>query len=55
VSPYKDPRDKRVFVPKEAGGLRLNFAHPIAWWIVITMTVIPALIVIAATIAYLAG
>jgi uncharacterized membrane protein len=55
VSPFKDPRDKRVFVPKKTGGVALNFAHPVAWWIVITMTVIPALIVIGVTIAYLAG
>jgi uncharacterized membrane protein len=55
VSPYNEPRDKRVFVPKKTGGVALNFAHPIAWWIVITMTVIPLLVVIGVTIAYFAS
>ena len=48
---YRDPNDKRVFVPKKGGGLALNFSHPIAWWIVLSTTVIPLIIVVAVTIA----
>lgn len=48
---YRDPSDKRVFVPKKGGGLALNFSHPIAWWIVLSTTVIPLIIVVAVTIA----
>jgi uncharacterized membrane protein len=51
VSLYRDPRDKRIFVPKQGGGLVLNFGHPIAWWIVITTTIIPLVIVVGVTIA----
>ena len=51
---YKDPRDGRVFVPKEGGGVALNFAHPIAWAILVTTTIIPLAIVIGVTIAVLA-
>ncbi|GIM97456.1 peptide ABC transporter substrate-binding protein [Paractinoplanes toevensis] len=48
---YRDPRDKRVFVPKKGGGVALNFGHPIAWTIFLCMTVIPLAIVAAVTIA----
>ena len=50
---YREPRDRRVFVPKKGGGVALNFGHPIAWAILICMTVIPAIIVVAVTIAVL--
>jgi len=53
VKLYNDPRDKRVFVPNKTGGVSLNFGHPIAWWILILMTILPLLIVIGVTIAYL--
>jgi uncharacterized membrane protein len=55
VSPYRDPTDKRVFVPKKGGGVALNFGHPVAWWILITMTIIPLIIVVGVTIAVLMG
>ena len=48
---YRDPADKRVFVPKKGGGLALNFGHPVAWWIFVSMTVIPVVIVVAVIIA----
>jgi uncharacterized membrane protein len=48
---YRDPLDKRVFVPKKGGGVALNFGHPVAWWIVISTTVIPFIVVVAMTIA----
>ena len=51
---YRDPTDKRVFVPKKGGGVALNFGHPVAWWIFLSMTVIPLIIVVAVTIAVLA-
>ena len=51
---YRDPADRRVFVPRKGGGVALNFGHPIAWWIFITMTVIPLIIVVGVTIAVLA-
>jgi uncharacterized membrane protein len=51
---YRDPRDGRVFVPKEGGGVSLNFAHPIAWAILISMTIVPLVIVAGVTIAVLA-
>ena len=50
---YRDPRDRRVFVPKKGGGLALNFGHPVAWWIFVSMTVIPVVIVVAVIIAVL--
>ena len=55
MSLYRDPRDKRVFVPKEGGGVALNFGHPVAWWILVTMTVIPAIVVIAVTVLVING
>ncbi|HEV7961013.1 MAG TPA: peptide ABC transporter substrate-binding protein [Actinoplanes sp.] len=55
MSPYRDPTDKRVFVPKKGGGVALNFGHPVAWWILITMTIIPLIIVVGVTIAVLMG
>jgi uncharacterized membrane protein len=55
MSPYRDPTDKRVFVPKKGGGVALNFAHPVAWWILITMTIIPLIIVVGVTIAVVMG
>jgi len=48
---YRDPRDKRVFVPKKGGGLALNFGHPVAWWILVCTTIIPLIIVVAVTVA----
>ncbi|MEU4216170.1 peptide ABC transporter substrate-binding protein [Actinoplanes sp. NPDC026623] len=54
MSLYRDPRDKRVFVPKKGGGLVLNFGHPVAWWIVISTTIIPLIIVVGVTIAVMA-
>ena len=50
---YRDPRDGRVFVPKEGGGVSLNFAHPISWAILISMTVVPLVIVVVVTVAVL--
>ena len=55
MSFYRDPQDERVFVPKKGGGVALNFGHPIAWWILITMTIIPLVIVAAVTIAVVMG
>jgi uncharacterized membrane protein len=48
---YRDPKDKRVFVPKKGGGVALNFGHPVAWWILVSTTIIPLIIVAAVTIA----
>ncbi|MGX6601758.1 peptide ABC transporter substrate-binding protein [Micromonosporaceae bacterium Da 78-11] len=50
---YRDPLDRRVFVPKKGGGVSLNFGHPIAWTILICTTIIPLLIVAGVTIAVL--
>jgi len=49
---YRDPRDKRVFVPKQGGGVAMNFSHPIAWWILVCTTIIPLTIVVIVTVAY---
>jgi uncharacterized membrane protein len=51
---YRDPLDKRVFVPKKGGGVALNFGHPVAWWILVCTTIIPLVIVVGMTIAVLA-
>jgi uncharacterized membrane protein len=52
---YKDPSDPRIFVLTRSGvGLRLNFAHPAAWWVLIGMTVIPTVVVVIAVIAAMA-
>ena len=48
---YRNPRDKRIFVPKKGGGLALNFGHPVAWWILVSTTIIPLIIVVAVTVA----
>jgi uncharacterized membrane protein len=48
---YRDPRDKRVFVPRKDGGVSLNFGHPIAWVILVCTTIIPFTIVAVVTIA----
>jgi uncharacterized membrane protein len=53
VSRYRDPRDKRVLVPKKGGGLVLNFAHPVAWWILASITVVPLIVVAGLLLAYL--
>ena len=50
---YRDPRDRRVFVPKRGGGLVLNFGHPVAWAILVLTTIIPLAIVVIVTIAVL--
>jgi len=52
---YRDPADKRVFVPKKGGGVALNFGHPTAWWILVCTTIIPLVIVVVVTIAVLTG
>ena len=51
---YRDPRDKRIFVPKKGGGVALNFGHPVAWWILVCTTIIPLIIVVGVTVAVLA-
>ena len=48
---YRDPNDRRVFVPKKGGGMALNFGHPVAWAILVCTTIIPLAIVAAVTIA----
>jgi uncharacterized membrane protein len=48
---YRNPRDKRVFIPRPNGSVVLNFGHPIAWAILMCMTVIPFVIVTVVTIA----
>lgn len=50
---YRDPRDKRVFVPRKGGGVVLNFGHPVAWAILVLTTIIPLVIVAAVTIGVL--
>jgi uncharacterized membrane protein len=50
---YRDPRDKRVFVPRPGGGLVLNFGHPIAWAILLCTTIVPFVIVVVVTVAVL--
>jgi uncharacterized membrane protein len=50
---YRDPRDKRVFVPRPGGGSVLNFGHPIAWAILVCTTVVPFVIVTVVTVAVL--
>lgn len=50
---YRDPDDKRVFVPKKGGGVALNFGHPIAWWILVCTTIVPLIIVVGTTVAVL--
>ena len=47
---YRDARDRRVFVPKKGGGVLLNFGHPIAWAILISMTIVPFTIVAVVTL-----
>ncbi|MFI5895958.1 peptide ABC transporter substrate-binding protein [Actinoplanes sp. NPDC051513] len=50
---YRDPRDRRVFVPKKGGGVALNFGHSIAWVILVLTTIIPLAIVLIVTIGVL--
>ncbi|MBB2941758.1 putative membrane protein [Actinoplanes lutulentus] len=50
---YRDPRDKRVFVPKQGGGVALNFGHPVAWTILVITTIVPFTIVAVVTLAVL--
>ena len=50
---YRNPRDKRVFVPKPEGGLVLNFGHPVAWAILLCTTIVPFVIVTVVTVAVL--
>ena len=47
---YRDPADKRVFVPKKGGGVALNFGHPVAWWIPLGV-----LIGVSVVLSYLTG
>jgi uncharacterized membrane protein len=42
---YRDPRDRRVFVARRNGGVALNFGHPVAWALLIGMTIIPLVVV----------
>jgi uncharacterized membrane protein len=51
---YRNPNDKRIFVPTKGGGVLLNFGHPVAWWILVCTTIIPLIIVVGMTIAVLA-
>jgi uncharacterized membrane protein len=51
VKLYRNPSDKRIFVPKKAGGVVLNFGHPVAWWILVCTTIIPLIIVVGMTLA----
>jgi uncharacterized membrane protein len=50
---YRDPRDKRVFVPKKGGGVVLNFGHPVAWAILGLTTILPLAIVAIVTLGVL--
>ena len=50
---YRDPRDKRIFVPNRSGGVVLDFGHPIAWAILVCTTIIPFTVVIVMTILVL--
>ena len=50
---YRDPLDRRVFVPRKGGGLALNFGHPVAWVILVGTTIIPLLVVAVVMIAVL--
>jgi uncharacterized membrane protein len=51
---YRDPSDRRLFIPKKLGtGLTINMAHPAGWWVLIGMTIIPILVVVAVVIAFL--
>jgi uncharacterized membrane protein len=50
---YRDPRDKRVFVPRPGGGVALNFGHPIAWTILVCTTIVPLIIVAVVTLGVL--
>ncbi|BAL86604.1 hypothetical protein AMIS_13840 [Actinoplanes missouriensis 431] len=47
---YRNPQDKRVFVPTKSGGVVLNFGHPIAWTILVCTTVVPFVIVAVVTL-----
>ena len=49
----KIPDDPRVFVPRPGGGVTLNYAHPIAWAIFLSMTVVPLAVVIGTTVLLL--
>ncbi len=53
MTPHRDPRDKRLFVPKPGGGLTLNFAHPAAWWVLVTTTIVPLAVVAIVLVAVL--
>ncbi|MEV6346016.1 peptide ABC transporter substrate-binding protein [Actinoplanes sp. NPDC051851] len=48
---YREPRDKRIFVPRKGGGVMLNFGHPVAWVILICTTVVPFVVVAVVTLA----
>jgi uncharacterized membrane protein len=49
---YRDPSDRRLFVPKKTGwGLNINLAHPAGWWVLIGMTIIPLIVVVGAVLA----
>jgi uncharacterized membrane protein len=47
---YRDPADPRVFVPRPGGGVALNFAHSVAWAIVLSTTLVPLVVVVVVTI-----
>jgi uncharacterized membrane protein len=50
---FRDPADSRVFVPRPGGGVALNFAHPVAWAILLSTTIVPLVVVVAVTVAVL--
>ena len=51
---YRDPADKRIFVPKQGGGLVLNFGHRLAWWLFVGMTVVPLIVLVTVLVVYVA-
>ncbi len=49
---YRDPSDPRLFIPKRLGvGLTITLAHPLGWWVLIGMTIIPIIVVVGAVLA----
>jgi len=52
---YRDPHDRRLFVPRRGGGVALNFSHPLAWAVLVGTTIIPLLVVAAVMIAVFAS
>jgi len=49
---YRNPNDSRLWVPKLAGiGRTINFAHRLAWPVMIALVGLPLAIVLALTLA----